>query len=124
MTTIVILAAAGCVSPNHELAAISDTASTNLPPGFSPAWIVEISGRRVSPERRVHHLDAGVVRVGLRPVVEGPPDQVPLRAGSNRDGEVLYLELELRAGHRYELGLREDLAGVPEPVIVRESGRP
>ncbi len=121
---IVILAAAGCVSPNPQLAAISDTASTILPPGISPAWIVEISGRRVAPERRVHHLEPGAVRVGLRPVVEGPPDQVPLRAGANRDGEVLYLDLDLRAGYRYELGFRVDLAGVPEPVVVRESGRP
>jgi hypothetical protein len=119
----VVLAAAACTVQNPRLAVISDTTETVLPAGFSPAWIVEIAGRRVTPERRIHYLDPGVVRVGLRPVVEGPPDQTPLRAGANRDGEILYLDLDLRAGRRYELGLKEDLAGTPEAIIVRESGR-
>lgn len=123
LMAIAALAALGCARPDADLAAVADSRSVPLPPGYEPAWIVEIAGRRVPPERGVHHLEPGTLRIGLRPVIEGPPDQVPLTAGANRDGEVLYLDLEIEAGRRYELGLRTRIAGGPVPAVVRVSGR-
>ena len=123
LTVIAMLAALGCARPDGDLAAISDSRSAPLPPGYERAWIVEIAGRRVPPERSVHHLKPGAWRLGLRPVVEGPPDQVPLTAGANRDGEVLYMDLEVEAGRRYELGLRTGASGGPVPAVVRVTGR-
>ena len=123
LTAIAMLAALGCARPDADLATIADSRSVPLPPGYEPAWIVEIGGRRVPPERSVHHLKPGAWRLGLRPVVEGPPDQVPLTAGANRDGEVLYLDLEIEAGRRYELGLRAGLAGDPVPAVIRVTRR-
>ncbi len=123
LPVIALLAVAACAGPDRDLAAIADSRSVPLPAGYEPAWIVEIAGRRVAPERGVHHLRPGTWRVGLRPVVEGPPDQVPLTAGSNREGEVLYLELELAGGRRYELALRAERSGERVPAVVRESGR-
>ena len=123
LMVIAVLAAVGCARPDADLAAVADSRSVPLPPGYEAAWIVEIAGRRVPPERGVHHLKPGIWRLGLRPVVEGPPDQVPLTAGANRDGEILFLDLEIEAGRRYELGLRTRLSGDPVPAVVRVTGR-
>ncbi|MDH3915594.1 MAG: hypothetical protein OEU49_00085 [Chromatiales bacterium] len=81
------------------------TEGDTVPVGLEPARIVEIDGNRVFPAQRSFALAPGIHVIRVSPPVAGPPQQVPTEFGMLEYLRDEPLQLEVRAGWTYFIGL-------------------
>lgn len=81
------------------------TEGSTVPVGLEPARIVEIDGDRVFPAQRSFALAPGIHIIRVAPPVAGPPQQVPTEFGMLEYLQDEPLQLEVRSGWTYFIGL-------------------